>query len=180
MREVRRLFPARDWKLVVSRQLLTSDDPLDPWSRDAVASRPVTAIAVRYQQGVRVIGQDHTMELAAHDASAPAGAAPPAATAVRLNVQGKTVWAVSVALTPGCAADAGCPARAALEHWRQARRSEGDVTIAGGGLEGAAAGSVCSGQTITADPPPPGAADVRSTNELHTIAGCLARFDAAR
>jgi hypothetical protein len=178
---LRRVFPAHDWKLVVSRQLLISEDPFDPWSRDAVASIPTTAVAVRFQKGVRVTGQDHLMELATPQAGSPDRTKPPAGTAVRLNVQGRSLWVVSVALSAGCTANvASCPALGLLDRWRQTHRAEGDQTIVGGRLESGVSASPCSEQEIVSDPPAATIPALQSTSEQHSLAGCLARLDVAR
>ncbi|MGQ0671434.1 MAG: hypothetical protein ACT4N2_00940 [Hyphomicrobium sp.] len=188
VREARRLFPPRFWKLVVSRQLLASDDPLDPWSRDATSANPTTAVAVRYQQGLRVTGQDHLLKLAAPegtDASLLTGARP-AGTAVRLNMLGRTLWVVSAELPPGCrrADVAACPERSALESWRQARRENGEATYAGGRIEEESADAPCPGQSILDDVTPASSPTnnfiSRPVGERNATVGCLLRLDVPR
>lgn len=175
MREVRRLFPARAWKLVVSRQLLGSDDPLDPWTRDAVASVPATAVAVRYQRGLRVTGQDHLLEMAADAGSG--SKTPPAATAVRLARRGTVLWVISAALTPDCAANPlTCAAYGSLQSWREARRSAGEPTIAGGRIAGGKADAACAGQAIDGGDLEPGRDGGHAPSERHGVAGCVARL----
>lgn len=180
MREVRRLFPARYWKLVVSRQLLVSEDPLDPWSRDATASIPTTAIAIRFQRDVRVVGQDHLMELAGATGSGKQKL--PAGTAVRLNVQGKPMWVVSVALAPDCiAGGTQCAAHGLLDRWRKTQMTAGEPTFAGGGMAAEIPEKTCSRQLIRGDDQELAATVVEhSIVEQHTIAGCLARLDISR
>lgn len=148
VRILRRLFPARHWRLIVSRQVLTTDDPLAPWSRDAVAPVPTTAVAVRYQEGLRVTGQDHLMALASPAADGLAEPRPAAGTAVRLQRSGTTLWALSVHLTPrSCDPDEpDCREPKALAEWRRERASEGEAVVTGGRL---------ATQEPSALPPPP-------------------------
>jgi hypothetical protein len=171
IREARRLFPAREWKLVVSRQILSMDEVPDEARKFAA-----TAVAVRYQTDVRVTGQDHLMDLGG------AGDLAPAATAVRLTFDGRTMWILSAALPEGCAGEASCAAAAAIERWRRARRDAGDMTVAGGPRLASAARDVarpCS-QSIGVDEGWFGAVTPRSTTELHPVAGCLATLDLHR
>ncbi len=63
LREVRRLFSARKWKVIASRQLLKSLDDVHTGRRSKPAEYGTTAIAIRFQKGVRVTGVRHLPEL---------------------------------------------------------------------------------------------------------------------
>ena len=187
MRMVRRLFPARDWRLVVSRQILERDDPLDPWSQDAMSIVPTTAVAVRYQQDIRVTAQDHLMELAAPEPPSNAASTekPAAGTAVRISAAGQTLWVVSVAFTQSCLANVtACAARENLESWRRIHRIAGDLTLVGGRLTSTFSGMLppppCDGQAIEADPKPPSAEPATGERTLDPTAGCLVHLNLAR
>lgn len=190
-REARRLFPAREWRLVISRQLLEGADAGGSIPRDVTARVPTTAVAVRYQPGLRVGGQSHLMDGAA---GGPEETPAVAATGVRLVVEGRVVWVVSAVLRPGC--DDGmdrCPEGRALADWRAERRNAGEQSIAGG-LIGAAGSSLrgeastesspdgvapqCVRQTISSDEAQSGSAEV--VREFHPLAGCLARLAIGR
>jgi len=67
IREARKLFPARRWKLIVSRAILKVARGRGPFPRMMPEGFATTAIAVRYQLGVRVTGQEHLLELAKAD-----------------------------------------------------------------------------------------------------------------
>ena len=184
MRIVRRLFPAREWRLIVSRQILERDDPLDPWSQDAISNVPTTAVAVRFQSSVRVSAQDHLMELAAPEPrSGPAGGEKPAAaTAVRITTAGHTLWVVSVALTQACLAEGvTCAAQGHLESWRRTHRIADDLTLVGGRMRAAFAGMLppppCDGQAIEADPEPPRSEPSTGEPILDPSTGCLMHLD---
>lgn len=174
----RRLFPARDWKLVVSRQMLASDDPFDPWSRDAVAAVPTTAVAVRYQEGLRVTGQEHLMELAA----GPAGREPRpvAGTAVRLLAGDETLWVVSLDLNASSCApgEADCREPASLASWRRAKKEGGWRTISGGRLSAREPSALppppCPAQAILASDPTSSSADVLAPGQRESSLGCIA------
>ncbi len=62
--EVRKLFHARDWKVIYSRQLLPTLDKVHMGRRRSLSDQPTTAIAVRYQRGVRITGVRHFKEFA--------------------------------------------------------------------------------------------------------------------
>lgn len=180
VRVVRRLFPARQWKLVISRQLLSTEENLDAPPRDAKALVPTTAVAVRFQRDVRITGQDHLMELARRDFAGKAK--PPAATAVRLSVRGRSFWVVSAGLTPECLADrAQCLGAGLLDRWRSARVGEGEATYTGGAIAVDIPKQPCSGQAIVGDIPEREASVAEpGPSEPDSIVGCLARYEIAR
>lgn len=132
LRSLRRLFPARAWRLIVSRQLFSSEDPLDPWARDSVVRSPTTGIAVRYQVGLRVTGQDHLLDLAQKGDAG--GIEPqPAGTAARIQFGKTTLWALSVLISPSClAAEQSCAAWSRLADWQKERAGDGAKVLIGG------------------------------------------------
>lgn len=150
LRAVQRAFPGRSWKLVVSRQMVLTDDPVDPRSYEAVSNEPATAVAVRYQAGVRVAGQEHFLasRQIQSAAEAPAPQAPPgseenrpiagtppliAGTAVRLNIGGRFLWVASVAFGDTCAdGTKPCAQRDRLDSWRQTKLAAGEAVMTGG------------------------------------------------
>lgn len=182
IKAVRRHFPAKAWRLIVSRQMLASDDPLDPWSRDATTAIPVTAVAVRYQEGLKVTGQEHLMELASAAADGMARPRPAAGTAVRLQFRGRTLWALSVDLSPGsCGADEpGCTEPKALLSWRLAKSSGGEETVTGGRLTAhdhtALPPPPCLHQALMAETPERAGPPLRATGQPREGGACVAEL----
>lgn len=130
---LRQWFPAREWKLVVSRQLLIADATPDQLATAPASPVPTTAIAVRYQPGLRVTAQDHLMNLtAAGGADGPPPAA--AGTAVRIQIAGRETWALSVLLPEACFAPGAptCPGFAELEQWHARQQASGVRRVTGG------------------------------------------------
>lgn len=174
--DARRLFPARDWKLVVSRQILEA-----PATEARAAAPRTTAIAVRYRKGLRVTAQEHLPELAAPaPAEHPEGsrAAGSAGTAVRVLHQGATVWLVSVALNAHCAKPTQiCPTRHKLETWLAAKTGGGDVAIAGGRGAATTVGSQslvsCGDQAISRLLPADTPARAPPEGDVREADGCL-------
>jgi hypothetical protein len=134
VREARQAFPARTWRLIISRQVLENDDPLDPWAEEAVSDRPATAIAVRYQPALRVTAQEHLLDLAALDVTGPNATETPAAgTAVRLNWGNKAFWAISIDFTSGCIRAAqDCGALKRLQAWKEEKLRASPSVVIGG------------------------------------------------
>jgi len=60
----RAMFPARDWKLILSRQLLEFTGLRNRFSKPLADGKSITAIAVRYSRHVRITGHEHLMWLA--------------------------------------------------------------------------------------------------------------------
>lgn len=155
VREVSKLFPARRWKVMVSRQILSVGGRRGLSASRVPAGFSTTAIVVRYRRGLRVTGQEHLLELAAAGAD---GVAPEikerlsqagetgkdgeavveraqAGLAVRVLYEGQVVWLVSVALPSRCLSkDAACAERAVLARWVKARQADGFPVILGGRL----------------------------------------------
>ena len=182
VREARRYFPARFWKIVVSRQILENDDPLDPWAEEAYSDHPTTAIAIRYQEGVRVTAQDHLLDLAAAGAQPGSHEALAAGTAVRLNAGLRTLWFLSVELSPECVASGtSCPALVRFETWRNHHRLESDGTIAGGRFRRTPSKLLppppCDAQTLEADTKEKSGRSLAGAPEPSVLAGCLLRLE---
>lgn len=174
--DARILFPARHWRLVVSRQMLAP--VLTPRAAnrflldEVVPGRPATtAIAVRYRRGLRVAGQAHITEVvvpveAAADQRAPRET--PAALAVRLLVDRKPLWVVSADLAAACVAsiDRACTAFDTLTRWRSEQAQAGAVVIGGTvRKEGS-----CARQSLTAT-----AATLVAATHVVGV-GCIARL----
>jgi len=180
-----RTFPGRSWRLVVSRQMLASDDLTDPRALTAVSLAPVTAVAIRYQPGLRVAGQEHFMPRSeASGTREPLLADAPyliAGTAVRLNIGGRFVWTASLALAPACAAPGTpCSQRDDFDVWRQAKLDAGEAVIAGGlrlvPIDKARA--ECDSQSIGVYPARKGTGPWRAPATPETGLGCRARAEA--
>ena len=105
--DVRRLFPARTYSLLVSRAVLlslTSSQSSRPVVSNQSPQHPfVTAIAIRRQPGVRVVGNHNFVS------EPPSGSESDqpfyAGLAVRLSVSRQPVWVTSVDLTRACGPD---------------------------------------------------------------------------
>lgn len=130
---LRRFFPPRTWRLIVSRKIIPPDahDPLMTRAELPAA----TAIAVKARQTLRVTARAHALRLDAvgQGAIEPAAELPAAATAIRLVEGGRTLWLASVALPPSCGdGEEICAARRNLDAWREAQRGRGELTVVGG------------------------------------------------
>lgn len=112
LRETRKLFPARGWKLVMSRQLVDAQTTAKQADRP-----PATAIAVRHRLGLRIAGQELKLD-------------PGTGTAVRVLVAGSPVWFLSVAPPTGESATV-------IEAWIDARHAAGEQSVIGGRLPAA-------------------------------------------
>jgi hypothetical protein len=181
IRPVRKLFPANDWKLIVSRQMLDYDDDLGLRSRDALSSLPTTAVAVRYQAGWRVMGQEHLLGLASPAADGLAMPRPAAGTAVRVNVaNGPTLWFLSLDLSPlSCAPDEPqCQRPKAIETWIKAKASAGGVAVLGGRTSARPLAALpqppCVDQVIETIPPPGGEQPQRTAAVSSEQTECMA------
>jgi hypothetical protein len=155
---LRRLFPPRSWRIVVSRRVLPSGDPgaayAGPASSTALPVR-VTAIAVRAKRGLRITGREHILDPARPEEGA-GGATAPSATVVRLADGSRMIWLLSIALPSACKEQgAACPDRRRVSEWQQAKQSAGEATVIGGGFARSASGAAspppCSYQGIETD-----------------------------
>ncbi len=177
MKTVRQWFPAREWKLVVSRQLLISDDPLETWSRDGIAAVPTTGIAVRYQAGMRVTAQDHLLELARSSGNSPP-VVQPAGTAIRVQLAGQIVWALSLHLPPACIdGPHPCPENDATSRWWQSKKEAGLTLLTGGRFhdpQNSALGP-CAHQIVRVEPAVNSASVIITQATPEPETGCTAR-----
>ena len=184
--QLKRAFPPASWRLIVSRQMVLSDDPTQPRSLQPVSKIPATVVAVRFQSGVRIAGQEHLMDLAARDPLAEAArltGAPElsrtplvAGTAVRLNIDGKFVWVVSAAFDDSCGIPGPvCPQRTRLNTWIDQRRKMGEAVIAGGLLrDSMATGTDCAAQSVAVYPAREGVLTSVSVASRRGSMGCAA------
>lgn len=128
---LRRLFPPKTWRLVVSRGMAGADASFASNPR----LPPTTAIAIKAREDLRVTARTRELRLTDVDADAAAeGAA--SATAIRIAAPGRAIWLASVALPAGCRDETACAARASLEAWRATKRGEGASTLVGGRTRG--------------------------------------------
>jgi hypothetical protein len=125
---LRRLFPPKAWRLVVSRQVHL----LSASAGNGNEAPQVTAIAVKAREGLRVTAREMSLKL---DDAATATEPSTSATAVRILDHGRALWLASVALPNACGdKKAQCPAQAGLDAWRQAKTGSGEATLVGGRL----------------------------------------------
>ncbi len=169
---LRRWFPAGQWRLVVSRQLLAPPD--------TAANVASTAVAVRLRRGLRLTGQDHVMELAGTPGQGPQSPAA-AGTAVRVLIENRETWALSVLLPDDCAAE--CPAHKALQDWHQRRAAENVRRVTGGRFVAGSAGpapSACAAFGLRLDPEPPPPRPAYTPAVLTPALGCAASVAVAK
>lgn len=133
---LRRLFPPRTWRLIVSRRILSTTDPVGFRTVRAADLPPATAIAVKARPDLRITARALTLALEGDGPGTASGDPGAAATAVRLvDRAGRTFWLVSAALPEACTAtDPPCPALSTLEAWRRERRAGDEPTLVGGRL----------------------------------------------
>ncbi len=176
-RAMRRLFPARKWRLIFSRRALESL-PKGSVFTAPVSSVEVEAVAVRYRHGLRIVGRGEQMEAApappaaALSSPATAGAASPG-LAVKVLDRGKTLWLASIGTS--CASPPACGDLGTLTHWREARLQSGEATVAGGRLRASPDGVPCDAQAIESEAP--SATEPRMGNGEHRpLFGCVAEL----
>lgn len=136
---LRRLFPPRDWRLVVSRRILSSTDPVG--FRTARADLPrTTAIAVKARGDLRITARALSLALHGGEMADEADSEGAAATAVRVSDGGgRSIWLASIALPPSCSIDdPPCPALGKLDAWRREKLESGEPTVIGGRMSASA------------------------------------------
>jgi len=157
---LRRLFPPRFWRLVVSRRVLSSKDNVG--FRTVRVLPPTTAVAVKARQDLRITARDFSLRLEDTSADSQGGADEGVATAVRVTDRGRTLWLASFSLPTACSSeDPPCAALEGLDAWRQAKAKAGEATVIGGRIRGAPAApdqaktvarpSDCGSHTIDSD-----------------------------
>lgn len=138
---LRRLLPARHWRLILSQDYMRAlsrlsrlpDDlaAYDIANVDGLTDRPITAIAVRYQRRLRVRAVKQLAGIAEPDAAAAHEKASPGAVAVQLQIGRKTVWLVSAHARHGCQDDIARCLTGAEKGWRTALGAGKRPVIAG-------------------------------------------------
>jgi hypothetical protein len=182
-RALRRLFPARRWRLILSPRALASL-PRGSVFTAPVSTTEVEAVAVRYRQGLRIITRADVAAAAPAQAAAPppgdaaaAGGAAPPGVAVKLIDRGRPVWFASIALPAACAGGAGpCPERDLVARWRQERREAGEAAVSGGLLSPPREAASCAAQSIQADVPQAAARQPAAQGQARPLLGCIAEL----
>ncbi len=187
-RALRRLFPARKWRLIFSRRALETL-PKGSVFTAPVSSVEVEAIAVRYRDSLRVVNRGEIIDDPRVAAAAPLSASttlvtPPAVNpaspglTVQVIDRGRTVWLASVTLdaTSCGSARADCAKSALLARWRDARRQARDEVIAGGVMRDDAAATPCEAQGIEAEAPAAKALLRLAKGQKRDILGCVAEL----
>lgn len=196
-RALRRLFPARKWRLVFSRRALEAL-PKGSVFTTPVSTTEVEAVAVRFRPGLRIINRGESMDereppsteqAAVADQNATSVAAPPPpanappappdspGVAVKVLDRGKTIWFASVSLGEACGdtADA-CAKLQRLLRWRATRRQNGDAVVIAGRLHCDGETRGCANQTIEADVAPPNALPLLGKGENRDVLGCVSEL----
>ena len=175
-RALRRIFPARTWRLVFSKKALEAL-PKGSVFTAPVSTVEVEAVAIRFREGLRIVNRAEAMSDApgADPASPAVSASAPAAApglAVKVVDRGRTLWFASI--SPVCApAESGCDAASAISRWQGARRSDGEDVITGGSATGDAGATPCNLQAIRADA---GSGAAASKGEMRDALGCVAEL----
>lgn len=138
--EVRRMFPARTYHLIVSRAALSEPQGTVPGTAGADAGG-FTSIAVRRRQGLRVIGQRHFLAPAL-DRNPIRQAIP--GVAIRLRVARQPLWVASFDIRDRCPPQPQQPPRpdcdqerlmrATIANWIERTRAAGLAVVLAGRL----------------------------------------------
>jgi hypothetical protein len=192
-RALRRLFPARSWRLIFSRRAL---DTLPKGSvfTAPVSSVEVEAVAIRFRDGLRVLNRGEEIDDLASASPEPAIAASvvaPAATAVQPPInpaspglavkvidRGRTLWLASIVLENTCdaASRANCAKAALLARWRTRRKDDDESVVAGGRMHSDAPATACATQGIEWDPPGSNVLPRLAKGENRHVLGCIAEL----
>lgn len=175
-RALRRLFPARMWRLILSPRALARL-PKGSVFTAPVSTTEIEAVAVRYRQGLRIGMRDEVSGTAPADLSRPeAGAASDApGVAVKVVDRGRVLWFASVSLDQCAKAQEVCAAWEQMTRWRLARRQSGDATVLGGRIF-AQEEDACGQQSIEAELPASGAQGQLGKGERRDLLGCVAEL----
>ncbi len=147
--KTKRIFPARRWALIISRQILGVYSNAEGGRSRVPANFATTAIAVRYKSGVRITAREHLLQLATEterpgeqrDDNTQGGKTnkipkpAKAGVAARLRYEGKTIWVVSTAFPARCPLNGksrSCMKRKQLRNWAQNKRTAGVPVVLGG------------------------------------------------
>ena len=148
VRALRRVFPTRYWKLILSNDYMRHAPPLSRLPSDLqtydisitgrTVEHPVTAVAVRYQRRLRVRAikhirtEDHVGSTN-DDASSLELDNMPSATAVRINHFGSNIWLMSLALVQDCqGAVAKCATWRAVKNWYKLLQTSNQIAAVAG------------------------------------------------
>lgn len=171
-RALRRLFPARRWRLILSPKAMASL-PKGSVFTAPVSTTEVEAVAVRYRRGLRIATRTDVASNA--DPGAMGEAAPPG-LAVKVLDRGRTLWFASVDLAASCTeADMPCSAWQQMTKWRLQQRESGDNAILGGRLSLDGKIEACAAMTIEADLAGAGLPS-RAKGERSELLGCSAQL----
>ncbi|MDX2290154.1 MAG: hypothetical protein NW217_15215 [Hyphomicrobiaceae bacterium] len=179
VREARRLFPARDWKLIMARHMLSPDSELVGDIAAQPHGLPASAVALRYQRSLRAVAVEHPLEAPDEPTVPPAEGHPSprsgaAALAVRISYAGSFLWVVSGQLPPACHGE--CPPARALTTFLE--RQQGLPVVLGGKVSGHPFGrplARCNDQSLATGSAVPAAALVDTGSD--TLAGCMVFID---
>lgn len=185
-RALRRLFPARKWRLIFSRRALETL-PKGSVFTAPVSSVEVEAVAVRYRDGLRVVNRAESIaDPPPVTPPLPASTAPPTppaenaqspGLAVQVIDRGRTVWLASVTLDATCGeGQSGCTKSGLFARWRAARHQAREDVIAGGRLRGDADATLCQTQQIEVDAAAANALPRLAKGESRNVLGCVAEL----
>ncbi|MEO1205628.1 MAG: hypothetical protein AAFV45_04785 [Pseudomonadota bacterium] len=129
--ETRRLFPARQWNVIFSSHIVTTE-------RDGRPQRAahMTAIAYQYARGLRVTGKNEP-GFDRQQATTNAEDGRSSSMAVRFSYYGDVFWLVSTHLQNGCTLGENrpdCPNVGDIQKWRAERTQKNDRVVFGGAL----------------------------------------------
>jgi hypothetical protein len=192
-RALRRLFPARNWRLIFSRRALETL-PKGSVFTAPVSSVEVEAVAIRFRDGLRVLnrGQDiDDLPSASPESATPASVMVPAAAAIQPPVnpaspglavkvidRGRTLWLASIALENACSAagNADCAKPALLARWRTRRMEDGESVVAGGRMHSDASATACVTQGIEWQAAGANVLPRLAKGENRYVLGCIAEL----
>jgi hypothetical protein len=192
-RALRRLFPARNWRLIFSRRALETL-PKGSVFTAPVSSVEVEAVAIRFRDGLRVLnrGQDiDDLPSASPESATPASVMVPAAAAIQPPVnpaspglavkvidRGRTLWLASIALENACSAagNADCAKAVLLARWRTRRMEDGESVVAGGRMHSDASATACVTQGIEWQAAGANVLPRLAKGENRYVLGCIAEL----
>lgn len=193
-RAMRRLFPARKWRLVFARRALEAL-PKGSVFTAPLSSVEVEAIAVRFRPGLRIVGRVEQMDDAtppeiataapADAATASPGDAAPASparassapgVAVKVVDRGRSFWLASASIGKSCDSAESCTRWSSLLRWRTSRIGAGDAMVAGGRLHAGEETTPCEKQAIETDDPAASTRTELARGEHRALFGCVAEL----